>query len=389
MLIGYLDCFSGVSGDMWVGALLDAGLDLGRLQPAVASLGLPGVEIAARPVRRSGLAGTKFDVTVPDAGASPVHRHLRDVRAIVRRGDLPPDVRERAEAVFEALAAVEARAHAASIDEVHFHEVGAEDTIVDVVCACLGLAELGVQRLYASAVTVGGGTVECAHGTLPVPAPGALGNLIGVPIRSGGPPGEAVTPTGAALLKVLVAEFEPALRWTPRAVGYGAGTRDVPGFPNLVRLALGDARPPGATGSATALWQLDCHVDTATGEDLGHLLGELLRRGATDAFATAIHMKKGRPGQLLTVLVDDARRLGITELLLEESTSLGVRAHAVARDVLERWSEEHQTPLGRVRYKACRLPSGAVLRRPEDDELTRLAREHGRSRREIRAELSR
>lgn len=389
MRIGYLDCFSGVAGDMWVGALLDLGLDLDSLRAAVSSLGLPGVEVESERVMRAGLAGTQFHVRTGESSGQQ-HRHLADIVSILKRADLPAEARERATGVFLALAEVEARVHGQSVDEVHFHEVGAEDTIVDVVCACLGVHLLGLERIYSSAVTTGSGTVECAHGTMPVPPPGAMGNLLDVPIRSGGLGGERTTPTGAALLEVLVDEFEPDIKWVPDAVGYGAGARDDPDLPNLLRISVGElAGELESAGAHDRVWELSCTLDTATGEQLGPLIEGLLAAGALDAFAAPVHMKKGRPGYVVTALVDLAHRDEVARYLLEESSSLGVRMHAVDRQVLERWSEEVTTDLGPVRCKAARLPSGRVVRRPEADEVARLATEHGVGRGEIVARLAR
>jgi uncharacterized protein (TIGR00299 family) protein len=411
MRIGYLDCFSGVSGDMWVGALLDAGLPLDELRAAVAALGLPGLSLQQERVQRAGLCGTRFLVLVdgvepgraladregesgatlrplakgplvapPRAAAHQEHRRLADVLAIVARGKLPAPVDAQCRRVFEAIAEVEARAHGTSPADVHFHEVGAVDTIVDVVCACLGTHLLGLERLYSSAVAVGSGTVRAAHGVLPVPAPAALDLLLGVPVRQGGLAGERTTPTGAALLRTLVHAFEPQFTWLPGSRGYGAGARDDPALPNLLRLTVGELRDPR---SAAALVELQCHVDTATGEHVGWLLEELLHRGAVDAFATAVQMKKGRPGFLITLLADAAAADPLTTFLLEEGSTLGVRRHLVERAVLERWSETRPTAWGDVRFKVARLPSGALVARPEEDEVRRLCREHSLSRREV------
>lgn len=304
---------------------------------------------------------------------------------IVSRARVPDVVRDRCHAVFQVLAVSEARAHDRPVDEVHFHEVGAEDTIVDVLCACLGTHLLGIERLYSSAVTLGTGTVRCQHGVMPVPAPGTLDLLFGVPVRTGNLPGERTTPTGAALLKVLVHDYEPDLTWVPSARGYGAGTRDDRDHPNLLRLTLGEMRDPGA---AAGLLEIACNLDTASGETVGWLLEELLRRGAADAFATPVQMKKGRPGLLVTALVDRARADAVTRLLLEESGTLGVRSHSVRRSVLERWQETVATGFGPVRCKVARLPSGAVVRRPEDDELRRLSAQHGIGRAELLRRLA-
>lgn len=383
MKIAYFDCFSGAAGDMWVGALLDAGLPLADVRSVVSSLGLDGVEVEAEKVMRAGLAGTHFRVRAPEEAA---HRHLRDIRAILEKADLPDPVRSRADRVFEAIATVEAAVHDQSVESVHFHEVGAVDAIVDVVCACFGVHALGVERIYSSAVTTGTGVVECAHGTMPVPAPGALGNLVGVPVRAGGPAHECVTPTGAALLRVLVDEFEPVVTWVPESVGHGAGSRDHPDHPNLLRVTIGRLAD---AGSASRVWEISCNLDTATGEVLGRVLRVLLERGAVDAFATPIHMKKGRPGYMVTALVESAGRDEVARTMLEESSSLGLRMHEVDRRVLERWSEEVETELGVVRCKVARLPSGRVLRRPEADEVDRLAAATGSSPAEISARIAR
>jgi len=385
MRIGYLDCFSGVAGDMWVGALIDQGLEVDRLRDAVSSLALPGVALREERVMRAGLAGTRFQVITGD-GAGQHHRHLSDILSILERGDLPAEVRDNATAVFRALAAVEARVHGQSVEEVHFHEVGAEDTIVDVVCACLGVHLLGLERIYSSAVTTGSGVVECAHGTMPVPPPGAMGNLVGVPIRTGGLAGERTTPTGAALLEVLVDEFEPDITWVPETVGYGAGTRDDPGVPNLLRISVGEQTVASARAR---VWELCCTLDTATGEQIGPLIDGSLAAGALDVFASPVHMKKGRPGYVVTALVELSRRDEVVRYLLEESSSLGIRMHAVDRHVLERWSEDVETDLGVVRCKVARLPSGRLVRRPEADEVERIVAAQGLGRGEVIARLAR
>lgn len=408
MRIAVLDCWAGVAGDMWVGALLDAGVPLAPLMAAVRSLALPGVSIRATKVLRAGLSGTHFVVDVGGDGEAqgpaqftPVaagrkspqlpaarghaHRRLADIEGIVTCADLPPEVVADCLAVYRAIGAVEAKAHGCDIQEVHFHEVGAEDTIVDVVCACLGTHLLGVERIHANGIAVGSGTVRAAHGVLPVPAPATAALLQGIPVRACSLPGERTTPTGAALLRQLVDQFDVPVSFTTEAIGYGAGTRDDDGVPNLLRLAVGTAAP--AT-SAMALVELQCQLDTATGEQVGWLLDELLARGAADAFAAPVTMKKGRPGLLITVLCDEVRAPGLEALLLEESSSLGVRRHRVQRAVLERWTETRSTALGAVVFKVARLPSGVLSARPEDDEVRRLCRELGLGRAEVLRRLS-
>lgn len=398
MRVAVFDAWAGVAGDMWVGALLDAGVPLAPLAAAVQSLSLPGVELRADKVLRCGLSGTHFvvvehgapaDAFVPVAGAGSLlltagaaheHRGLRQIEALVARADLPEPVRERCRHVYRLIGEVEAAAHGVSIDAVHFHEVGAVDTIVDVVCACLGMHLLGVDAVYANGIEVGSGTVRAAHGVLPVPAPATAALLRGIPVRQGGLRGERTTPTGAALLRTFVDAFDTQVSFASEAIGYGAGTRDDDDVANLLRVSVGVATSPS---SALDLIELQCQLDTATGEQLGWLQEELLRCGATDVFASAVQMKKGRPGVLLTVLAEPARAAALRELLLEESSSLGVREQSVRRHVLERWQETRDTALGPVVHKVARLPSGAVVARPEDDELRRLGALHGLRRSEV------
>lgn len=396
MRVAILDAWSGVAGDMWVGAMLDAGAPMQPLLDVVRSLQLPGVAIRREVVMRASLRGTHFCVDVgggsgsgAHGGSSPFtmlppavhaavqlpqhgsheHRRLSDIERIVGKADLDEAVRNRCLAVYRAIAEVEAEAHGTTINQVHFHEVGAEDTIVDVVCACLATHLLGIERLYANGIAVGSGTVRAAHGILPVPAPATAALLRGIPVRTGGLAGERTTPTGAALLRTLVHGFDQPVALNTEAIGYGAGTRDDPDVPNLLRVMVGELSEPT---SATDLCELQCQLDTATGEQVGWLLDQLLQIGAVDAFATPLTMKKGRPGLLLTVLCEAAHQVAVSDLLLEESTSLGVRQHRVARRVLERWQETRATALGEVVFKVARLPSGQVVARPEDDELSRL-----------------
>jgi hypothetical protein len=385
MRVGHLDAFSGVAGDMWVAAALDAGADFQALEQAVRSLGLEGVRIERRSVRRGGFAATQFLVHVARHGKGHHGhghhaRHLPEVQAILERAAVPPVVRDSARKAFLSLAAAEAEVHGVPAAEVHFHEVGAEDAIVDVLCACLATHGLGIERLTCSVVVTGKGTIQCEHGTLPVPAPGTQRLLQGIPMRSGAIDGEFLTPTGAALLKTLVAEYEPETTFVPQRTGYGAGARDVEARPNLLRLTVGERTGHAAAGE---LLEICCNLDTATGEQVAFVVDRLLQLGVADAFVTPVLMKKGRPGHLVTVLAGDAHRDAVVRLLLEESTTLGLRMHRVQREVLERWIETVRTPLGEVRMKCARLPSGQVARRPEDDEVLRLVRESGLSRHEV------
>ncbi len=390
MRIGVLDCFSGVAGDMWVAALLDAGVPLAPLQAAVDSLGLPGVSIRVEKTTRATLAATRFVVDL--AGDRPhVHRHLSDVEAILERAKVPDAVRQAARGVFKSIAEAEADAHGMSVKAVHFHEVGAEDALVDVVCACLGTSLLGLDKLYCGPVVVGSGTVECAHGTMPVPAPGTLGVLQahGIPSTAGGLTNERATPTGVALVAQLVDSFEAPPLMRPVGNGLGAGTRDDPNHPNVLRLTLGEVAATVASfGTPPALLtEMSCNLDTATGETIGWLIERAMALGALDAWAEPLLMKKGRPGHKLCALVADDVRDDVAGLFLEDSSTLGVRMHQVSRTVLKRWEEVRTTALGPVQFKCWQTPSGRIHARPEDAELARLSVEHRIDRSTVLAQL--
>ena len=376
--IALFDCPAGVAGDMWVGACVDAGVEVEVLRSAVASLEL-GAELRIARVLRAGLAGTQVHVVPPRDDQEA--RGLSAVLDILARADVPPAVSARAGSVFESLADVESRAHGIAREAVHFHELGAVDTIVDVLCACLSMHELGVERSHASVIEVGNGVVRCAHGLLPVPAPGTAGLLHGFR-QCRRLPGERTTPTGAALLREFVA-LEPLFA-SFRSVtsGYGAGARDDVGVPNLLRITVAESDETEAPAEGD-LAELACNLDTADGEALAWLVEGALERGALDAWVAPVTMKKGRPGHVLHVLASGARRPVLENFLLEESTTLGVRRTPVARTVLERWNETVDGPFGPVQHKCARLPSGRVVKRPEDQELRRVAAETGLPRRTI------
>jgi uncharacterized protein (TIGR00299 family) protein len=331
------------------------------------------------------LAGTRFEIVWGAEGDykhphdhehTHPHRGLTEIRGLVQAAALPGPVAERALAVFEVIAEAESRAHDLPKDQVHFHEVGAVDTLVDVCGTLLGFHELGIERVYSSAVTVGSGQVRCQHGVLPVPAPGTLGALLGLPILSGGSRGECATPTGAALLKVLVHQFEPpALRWTPEAFGLGAGSRDDPEVPNLLRITVG--QEPAPEPGRERLVEVQCQLDDATGQVLGHAMERLLAAGALDVFFTPVQMKKNRPGTLVTVLAEAQHLPMIERLLFEETGTLGVRHALVERRRLPRRQETRDTCFGQVQFKVRELLDGSLEAVPEYEEVRRIAAEQG------------
>jgi len=369
-MIAYLDCFSGLSGDMLLGALVDAGLSLDELRADLSHLSLPGYEISAERVSKRGISGTRVSVR---AEASHEHRGLSDITAIIARAELPREVAARAVAVFTRLAEAEAAVHGHSVEEVHFHEVGAVDAIVDIVGALCGLRRLNVGKLYVSPLPLGGGWVDSAHGRLPVPAPATSLLLKGVPTYGGPVEAELVTPTGAAIVATLADGFGSMPPMTLRAVGWGAGAADLP-HPNLVRLFLGDAaEQPGRQ----YLVMLETNVDDMNPEFFDHVMERLFTAGALDVFYTPILMKKSRPAVLVSVLADPERADQLADILFRETSTFGVRRREVLRQCLDREWREVDTPYGTVRVKIGLLDGEEVSAAPEYEDCRRLAGERG------------
>ncbi|MGD8451426.1 MAG: nickel pincer cofactor biosynthesis protein LarC [Phycisphaerae bacterium] len=387
MRIAYFDCFSGAAGDMIVAALIDAGCPLGFLQDAVAGLKLPGVALSTEQVRRGSIAATRVRVDVlPEAQTK--HRHLPDIVQRIEAAGLPAAVAQRAVQVFRRLAEAEAAVHGISEDKVHFHEVGAADAMVDVVAACAGLAQLGVQRVHCSPIPTGTGTVHCAHGELPVPAPATALLLRGVPLAACDEPAELTTPTGAAVLTTFAESYGvlPAMRL--ERIGHGAGTREGGRRPNFLRVLIGDAETPADTAEDVIV-VLEAQVDDATGQTLAHAAERLLAGGALDAHIVPIIMKKGRPGQILTVLCrpPDADRL--EAVLFGETTTFGVRRHECRRRELARGHETVATAYGPIRVKVGRLAGTLVQAWPEYEDCAAAAREHETALRTVQQEALR
>ncbi len=376
--LAYFDCFSGVSGDMTLGALVSAGWPRAALESLPARLRLEGVRIEVREERRGPFAAVRVEVRAP--GRQP-HRHLHHIEAVLGAADLPGPVRERALRVFHRLAAAEAQVHGTTVEKVHFHEVGAVDAIVDIAGALLGLADLGIGSVFASALPLGGGTVESEHGVIPVPAPATVRLLEGVPVRPGPVEAELVTPTGAALLAELVTDWSAPPAYRLVASGIGAGAKDFPGHPNVLRVLVGEASAAAAARRTVAV--LETAVDDESPQRLADLVSRLLDAGALDAMLAPVLMKKGRPGQWLVVVAEpaDADRLG--GIVLEHSTSLGVRQRVEHRLELPRRIERVATPWGEVELKVATLPDGGERAHPEFESLGRLSRETGRTLREL------
>lgn len=381
----YLDCSMGAAGDMLTAALLELLDDPADFVAELNGLGLPGVEFTAVPGEKMGIHGTHMQVLVHGAEEDDHHHHhhhhsdLASISHILSHLNVPEKVRRNAQAVYNLIAQAESRAHGVSVEQVHFHEVGALDAVADVTAVCLLMERLAPERVCASHVHLGSGTVHCAHGELPVPAPATAYLLEGVPCYGGEILGELCTPTGAALLKYYVNQFGPMPGMVPQAVGYGLGKKDFP-RPNCLRAILGDA--------PEQVLELACNLDDMTGEEVGFAMEQLLAAGALDVWSTPVTMKKSRPGVVVTVLCHPAEREKFLKLLFHHTTTLGVRENLMHRSTLTRREEVISTPYGPVRQKVSE-GFGVRQQKLEYEDLVRLAREHGMSLKELRELISR
>lgn len=369
----YFDCFAGVSGDMTIGAQLDLGVDLESLKEQLSSLELRGYEINSRRVRRSGISATKFDVEV-DLRAQPA-RSLTDIRSIILASKLSDLTKSRSIAVFERLADAEARVHGTTPDKVHFHEVGAVDSIVDTVGAMIGFELLGVDRFFCSPLRVGSGLVDTEHGRLPVPAPATAELLRGTPVYAGEIEGEFVTPTGAAIVSTLCEEFGALPPMSIDGVGYGAGSRDPKNFPNALRLLMGETAETAVQRSDAGVVVVETNIDDMNPQVCGFVMERAFALGALDVFTIPAQMKKDRPGILLTILCKPADAETMIDLLLRETTTLGVRYYNTNRRVLDRAVETVDTEYGPVRIKVALDGARTLHFHPEYEDCARLASE--------------
>ncbi len=392
---------------MFLGALLDAGVPLRVLEETVSSLGL-GARIEVSRVNRSGITATKVDVLVGGekdrpreqhehghghhqhehsdqraarAGAPAPHGHehgrgLTEIRGIIGQAAIAEGAKKTAIAIFEALGAAEAKIHGVDIEGIHFHEVGAVDAMVDVVCAAVGAEALGVDEIICSPLNVGGGTVKCAHGTFPVPAPATVELLKGAPVYSSGIQTELVTPTGAAIVKILAARFSPFPEMKIEKAGYGAGTRDFPGHANVVRLTIGDALPElAAKTSQESVCVLEANLDDLNPQVFGYVMDRLLEAGALDVFGMPVQMKKNRPGTLLSVLCKPEDAAALTQIVFSETTTLGVRRREEKRQILGRKFVTVPTQWGDVRMKVAGMNGTVTNYAPEYEDCRRIAAE--------------
>ena len=382
----YFDCFSGASGDMILGALLDLGLPLDDLRAALGSLAVDGVEVSAQRVLRAGVSSTKLRVGTPEAAGDghdhhhrdeTAHRHhhehhsLKEIAGFINRSALSPEAKGRAIHLFERLAEVEAAIHAMPVEKVHLHEVGALDSIVDIVGSVYGLEQVGAQTIAASPLNVGGGTVTCAHGVFPVPAPATARLLHGVPVYAGDVQMELVTPTGALLVTGYATSYGPLPAMKIDCIGYGAGDRDPQRHPNVLRLIVGRTEAP----SQHRVVEIVCEIDDMNPQLFGPLMDRLLAAGALDVFYAPVHMKKNRPGTLVTVLAAPEMREMLSAILFSETTTIGVRYQEMTRECLDREIVTVETPLGAIRFKIAGRNGQVLNASPEFDDCARIAAE--------------
>jgi uncharacterized protein (TIGR00299 family) protein len=414
----YFDCFSGASGDMMLGALLDLGLPLDELRKALGSLALELGGISAERVLRSGVSATKFRLHEPagrghthgrhdhhhhdhrgphhhdhDPHESPAtshehrttnhgHHSLKDIAAAIERSALSRDGKDRAIQLFRRLAEAEAAVHDIPIERVHLHEVGALDSIVDVVGSVFGLEWLGAANVVSSPLNVGSGVVECAHGTFPVPAPATARLLEGAPVYAGAVASELTTPTGALLVTAYAKSFGPLPLMRVDRIGYGAGDKDFKGHPNVLRVLVGDA---DLSASVEPIVTIECEIDDMNPQIFGPLMDRLYAAGALDVFYAPVQMKKNRPGTLVTVIARPERRQEIAGVLFSETTTIGVRYREMLRECLEREWQTVETPIGSIRFKVARRAGQILNAAPEFEDCAQIAAARGLPIKEVQA----
>ncbi|MGB7726634.1 MAG: nickel pincer cofactor biosynthesis protein LarC [Candidatus Acidiferrum sp.] len=372
MKAAYFDCFSGISGDMTLGALVDAGCSIDLLRAKLQGLQVPGWEISSEKVWKNGMSATHVLVKTED---THTHRSLTTILGILDKSNLDTNVKERASAIFRKLGEAEAAVHDVPIEKIHFHEVGALDAIVDIVGACIGFEELCFEKFACSALNVGGGTAKMAHGVLPVPAPATARLLLGKPTYSTGVQKELVTPTGAAIVATLCDHYGPQPAMTTSAIGYGAGTADLESQPNVLRIMAGEIAATTADTHGGTIRVLEANLDDMNPQIFGYLLEKALAAGALDVFATPVQMKKNRPGTLVTVLCKPEDEAKFQAMLFAETTTLGIRSHLVERHALPREFVKVSTRFGEVRVKLSRTAGRVQHASPEFDDCRKLAEE--------------
>jgi len=385
----YYDCFAGISGDMNLGALIDLGVDPAHLEHELGKLGISGFRLKVEKGSRKGISGTRARVII-DNPENEKHRHLHHIEEIIQGSSLPDRVKSRSLEIFSLIADAEARVHDIPVEKVHFHEVGALDSIVDIVGAAICLEYLGVDEILSSPVQLGGGFVDCAHGRFPVPAPATAGILKNIPVRSGLVEYEATTPTGAAILAATVDRFRTIDNLAITGIGYGIGQKDGE-IPNVLRVYLAEPSGTGTSGDfdLEVAVMLECNIDDMNPEWFGHVSELLFEAGASEVFTTPVTMKKSRPATLLSVLGSPGSAAVLKELILTHTSTIGLREYTVQKSILRREMVTVQTRFGEVQVKRSFLGDRVIREKPEFEQCSRLAKEHGTTLEEVQKEVIR
>jgi pyridinium-3,5-bisthiocarboxylic acid mononucleotide nickel chelatase len=375
MKIAYFDCFSGISGDMTLGALVDAGVELSALEAELRRLNLPNWKISAEKVKRGAIFATQVKV---EAAETHHHRGLTEILRLIGQANLAPRIAERATRIFRRLGEAEGKVHHVDVEKVHFHEVGAVDAIIDIVGAAIGFELLGIDEFACSSLDVGTGNVKTAHGMLPVPAPATAELLRGSPTYSSGIAKELVTPTGAAIATTLATRFDEMPAINLETIGYGAGSADLAERPNVLRLLVGDAVGMEKGGRwDVPVTVIEANLDDMNPQIYGYFVEQALAAGALDVFSTPVQMKKNRPGILVTLMCESASVNKLIDLIFRETTTIGVRTHEVRRRTLEREIVPVETPLGEVRMKVSRMNGTMLNATPEYEDCRQIAAQKG------------
>ncbi len=407
MRIAYFDCFAGISGDMTIGALLDLGVDFYFLESELSKLNSTGYKLQCSKVARSGITATKFDVEVTPPSSlrqarsqrskrhskseHHAHRPLGEIRRLIEGSALDARTKDLALEIFGRLGAAEAKIHNVPVEEVEFHEVGAIDSIVDIVGSAICFGRLKIDQVIASPVNLGAGFVECRHGKVPVPAPATAELLHGVPVFSAGPEVELTTPTGAAILSTMATRFARLPQFKIEAVGYGAGTRSFPEFPNALRVFIGempDAAEISSESDSRFVNVIEANIDDMNPQIYGYFLEKASATGALDVYVTPVQMKKNRPGQCITVICEPGKTDDLVKLFFAETTTIGLRIQLAQRRLLERSVDFVETRFGKVRVKTARVNGTILNRMPEYEDCRRIAEEQAVPLKEVLAEAA-
>lgn len=376
MKIAYFDCSSGISGDMCLGALIDAGVPAAKLENELRKIPIKGYKLKVKRVKRSGFAATKADVIQKAAHESHIteHRKWKDVEQTIRTSSLSDEIKQKGLSIFRRLFTAEAKVHGETFDAAHLHELGAVDSIVDILGTVIGLKLLGIDKVYSSGINIGGGSVRTKHGILPVPAPATTELLKGIPVYSDNPDYELTTPTGAVILKEISSSFGIIPDMVIEKIGIGAGNKDFKDKPNVLRILIGQSKEQSAESRGQKVAVIETTIDDMNPQIYEYAMEKLFKAGALDVYLTQLIMKKGRPGIKLTVLCNSKEKEKMVEIIFEETTTIGLRFYEADRQTLEREIKEINTALGKVKVKISKLGSRIIKTTPEYEDCKKLAK---------------